>query len=110
MEETIKELIELLKSASPVIWQTLVRQAHNEAIILLVCSVAIVPIDLLFLIWSIKYTKEDPATQPKFVAGMWIAVSVLTALVVQLVISASMRFSNPEFYALKYILDALAQK
>jgi len=109
MEETIKELIELLQSASPIIWQALLKQAHNEAAMLLIWSVILTPVVALSAIWSIKFTKEnDPI--PEILAGAWIMTAILATILIQIVMAAYLRLSNPEFYALKYFLDGLAQK
>ena len=112
MEETLKELIALLQSASPLIWQSLMRQVYSEAwarLVWVAALTAIIVVAVKFLTSKIAVEALRGEWEAAIIFG-WIAVSASSLCTFGMLVSAIMWFANPEFYALRFILESLTNK
>ena len=110
-DEILQKLIEFIENASPLIWDTLVRQVYTEAAGMLLGAIflvaGIVVLASLAKRWNEK--AQDDAL------GMWDVWSGTSYFVIAgatlgsfaCLLSASMRLANPEFYAIKLILSLI---
>ena len=111
MTELLKELIEFIKDASPQLWAILIKQVYVEAVSFLIWGI-VLSVSVYFLVKFSNYCREQ---HKKDKYEMWDAGAVLTCIVsiiaapaaLSFLISAMKWFSNPEFYAIRYILQQL---
>lgn len=117
MEETLIQLIEMLKSASPHIWEVLIKQVYLEATFGSVFAGLFFLGFVFCLYWAIvgawalhRENNEDGyctqwSTDEVFV---WGTISIVLFVILVLIFDTSViRLFNPEFYALQYILESL---
>lgn len=115
LEQSLQDLINFIKTVSPVIWETLVRQIYNDAITCLfwalVCGIA------AFVLFKIgkkfkksyekrtSYNGEDIIYTFAYV-GAWISVVLIPIL-----ISTGIRMLiNPNYYAITNIIHMFTGK
>ena len=112
MNEVLGKLIEFLQSASPLVWQTLLKQVYLSAIgdVLFATGCAAVA----FVCWlkASAYRKEttDVFTEDNwdnhFTLFVWLRSASIALLFVFSIAAyqGAMRFINPEYYAIQLIL------
>ena len=111
MDDALQQVIDFLKTASPVIWQTLIRQVYSEAISYLVWAFVLGGISFALAKLFIYGTKQlDEDTYSVWNLWRWVCVVVsgfagLTSF--GILVSAIQWFANPEFYAIRFLLDRL---
>jgi hypothetical protein len=110
MDGTIfQQFIDLLKTVSPVIWQAFIKQAYSEAISYLVWAL-ITGVGFFFLVklflFSTREYKKDKYSD--WDIGKWCALagSIIAGFIsVSTLITAIQWFANPEFYAIRFLLE-----
>jgi hypothetical protein len=112
IDETLSKLIEFLESASPLVWQTLIKQVYLEAFSKLVWGIAILVVALVLYRFANLHKK---AYEEKWDDGRyfqdgdpWIiytAISLVGLWAFYLLVAAAMWFINPEFYAIRFLLE-----
>lgn len=113
MNEALTQLIEFIKNASPLIWSTLIKQVYIEAIATVVWSVGLIILCIVFAkigSYGLKLYREDEYTNSEWQEGYifsFIGSVICGAISFSLAVSALMHFSNPEFYAIRYIISIL---
>lgn len=127
MEELLKELIEFVKSASPMVWTALIKQVYVYAIqnlvwglLFLVASIASGRTMIFFINRWIAINKgmDDGESEyyhysdvPTYVMGCSMAsvcvFPLLVALALGTILEGASRLINPEFYAIQLILKQL---
>lgn len=121
MEDLLRELIEFVKSASPMIWETFRRQVQVEIFQLVFWTVVLLAVSLVCTrlayktATNIKTAKEE--NKDRFyrsdVDEVMILMFSLTASVAALTIGlmnisdAISRIINPDFYTIQLILEQL---
>lgn len=112
IDEVLRKLIEFLQEASPLVWQTLVKQVYVEAFSKFAWG-ALLLVGAFFLV---KFAAKLKATyEEEYPDGRWAEDSVagfvyLMSLFVGVagfafVISALKWVANPEYYAIRLILS-----
>ena len=106
LDKLLRELIEFVKNASPVIWAALVKQVYVVALQHAIWI--IVPITSLIVFFSrqIKEAVEDDNTG-ELTFYVWIFRIVALIVMIGLASAAIARVINPDFYAIQLILDSL---
>jgi len=108
LETALQELIEFLENASPMVWEVLLKQVYIDAVANIAWAIMLVVVCIL-LIKLIKYSHEkmEEDSYSSWEMGLWLGyifAPAAGALAFGLLVSAAMRFANPEFYAIRYIL------
>lgn len=110
MEEMIVELIEFLKNASPVIWESFVRQARIEGVSYIVWSL------ILFAVVFFGYRVGRDLFESDEEIDMWFRFGSFAVCVgsgflgIYYLIEGLMWLSNPEFYAIRYMIEKLSSQ
>ena len=107
IDEVLRKLIEFVQEASPLIWQTLVKQVYAEAVGHVVWLVAAVGLSVLiyrFCIWMKKIDDEANDTDITLQLVGWVALILLGAFITFQATESFKMFFNPEYYAIKLIL------
>ena len=111
MTEILQALISFLKDASPVVWSTLLRQAHVEAMAKLAWSVLFLAVSITqFKVVQIQKARYDEEwSDGKFLtdspwALLYAGVVVTSIVFFYFLVNSIMWFSNPEFYAIRWLL------
>lgn len=134
MTEIMQQLIDMLKEMSPFVWETLIKQAYVGGIIYLVWALFFLLVAILCwravniinktlvenkkneeLNWSRKYGEEKVETLDSDqemnynIMGVIAAIAtfISSPLSLGFFMTALPRFINPEFYAIRYIIDSL---
>jgi hypothetical protein len=107
----ITELIEFLKTASPVVWQSLIKQVYSEAVSQLAWALALggscFGLVKLFIHGNKQYKEDNYSEWEKW---RWVSLvgSVLAGFIsFGLIVGAVQWFINPEFYAIRFLLEKL---
>lgn len=108
-EQALKEFIEFVRTASPVIWQALYKQVYVEAIGFVAWSVVMLILTVILVRFGkfagVKEKKGGYLNDWGLVQGFSYFLAAVTTLVAfGLFLSFIMRFANPEFYAFRLIL------
>ena len=110
--ELIEKLIEYLEAMAPDVWEILVRQVYVDAI----CQGGLVLLLLALTIgmgalsyWFIKGAYEDD-DDPEIVALFFGTITfALLAATFMAFVGVAGRLANPEFYAIRDLLELLQQ-
>ncbi len=113
MDKVLIELIDALKSASPHIWQILMKQVYGDAVVELVFSILLVIAGCVL----IKLTFYAKARYKEDRFSSWDAMAVISAIVAItgfatsniVFLDAMQKFYNPEYYAIQLILSHLSK-
>jgi hypothetical protein len=111
VNETIAQLIEFLKSMSPLIWAALIKQVYIEAISKLAWGILFLVVAAILKKvgdYGNKIFQEDAYSDWEdgrlFAWGGAVASVIITFA---FLVSAAMWFANPEFYAIRFILEKI---
>jgi uncharacterized membrane protein len=111
MTELMQELIEFLKNASPAAWQTLLKQVYVEAAGQIAWALAMAVVCALLVklgLYAKRQYVEDAYSL--WDVGKWLSFggACIAGLVAfGLCVSAMQWLANPEFYAIRYIIQSL---
>jgi hypothetical protein len=106
MDNIIQQLIDLLKSLSPALWQTLVKQAYSEAFYKLLWGIFF-GVGVIISSKVYAYGKNDEQEYSAWDEHGWVAIVVGAFLGLASLLcltSAIQWFINPEFYAVRWLL------
>jgi len=104
LEELLRELIEFVKDASPVVWAALYKQVYVQAIQGLLWMSA----PIIFLLLLLKRKVREWLSEPIEIAIWGWALRLAAFLLVILLLGYAIgRFINPDYYAMKLILTTL---
>lgn len=116
MTELLQQLINFIKEASPVVWDTFIKQVYVEAGQALIWTVVLV-ISTVLLIKCGNYCRhkyndvdEEDYLFGQYLFGQWMsyAFAIFASLYsVTLITSAVSQFINPEYYAIQMIVGML---
>jgi lipoprotein signal peptidase len=111
MDKVLQELIEFMKSASPVIWQALYKQVYIEAAASFLWAIGLAVLAVVFVRvakWAMAKKEEDDGYSDwEIVYGFCYILSCATGIVAfSLLVSAIKWIANPEFYAIRFILQS----
>ncbi len=116
MDTAVSELIEFLKGMSPVVWETLLQQARNEAIAKLIWGIVFFWVSYLLFQWVKKekqrydeYYNDGEFLTSDDHAWLYLALAVTVSIAFGLLVSAVLWLSNPEFYAIKFLIQTIGQ-
>lgn len=107
MEQVLQELIEFVKSASPLVWETLYRQVYVEAlgVFLWVIGLVVAIVTLIRLAkWS-KQQEDEDTDWEGFDITLYVASALIGVFAFGLLISVVKYIANPNYYAIKLILE-----
>ena len=107
MDEILKALMEFLKEASPMVWNALVRQVHAEAVEYMVWAVVSLIAGTSLWVISVKFAEAADDESVEWICR--IVVGIILFAFVALVICGAKRFYNPDYYAIRLILEALGR-
>ena len=112
MDKVLQELIEFVKSASPVIWQALYKQVYVEALASFLWAIGLAVLAvILFRIakWAMaKKEEEGYMSDWEILYGFCYFFSGVAGVVAfGFLVSAIKWVANPEFYAIRFILQNL---
>ncbi len=112
MNEVLIQLIDMLKTMSPLVWQTLIKQVYSDgvasiiwAIILFIFGICLVK---LTMVGYKKYSEDDDEIgwlMTQIFSSIGSVVTILFSF--YYIISAIQHLFNPEFYAIQYIISQL---
>lgn len=109
MDILIAELIEFVKTASPIVWEIFMRQVYMQAIGYLIWAVALI----VAAFGSKKFgdwfgVKEETQRQfETYEVGKWfcyVCAPMFALGVLALLTSMIFRFANPDYYAIQLLL------
>lgn len=114
IDEVLKRLIEFLQGASPLVWSALIKQVYIEALARLAWAVGLLVITFL-LVKLVNFQKkayEEKYNDGRFFsdsewAWLWAGVAATGIASFALIVSALMWFANPEFYAIRYVIEKI---
>lgn len=116
MDIILEELIELVKNASPIIWDALYRQVFVEGLSYLIWAVFLIFVAVGFVRlakWSAlkaKKIKSYLTNDFEIITMFAYAFSVISGFAsFSLFVTAIKWFSNPSYYAIKILLSTLGQ-
>lgn len=113
MTELLSELIAFLKDVSPAVWATLIKQVYVEAISMLAWAAALLiayAVQIRVIVYGKRQVEKDRYSAWKEVTFVFYGTLIITATVAfGLVVGAIKWFANPEFYAIRFLLDRLGQ-
>lgn len=114
MDEILQELIKFVKTASPVIWQTLYKQAYMEALgyFLWAIGLAVLAVILFRLAkWAAAKAKKEEGGYKSdwetLCCLFYLFAGIAGIIAFGLLVSAIKLVANPEFYVIRYILETL---
>lgn len=112
MEQLFQELINLVKTASPMLWEMAHRQLIVQSIIDTIMIGFVVGIAVLMngkRTWVMNKAKENRYWEDEIKATYWsiFVISSLVATAVTLINISELvgRLINPDFYAIKILMD-----
>lgn len=110
MEQAVLELIEYLKGVSPFVWEAVIRQVYVEAWSKVFWSLAFC--FAMFLLNQHLGKKQKESVDPSEFYGdndwaVWVRIgSVITGFLSLAYLSNAIKWlANPEFYAIRYIIE-----
>jgi len=111
-DDVLRELIEFLKDASPLVWNALIKQVYVEAsgnlawaIVLLIAAIVLYKLGKLSKQKSKGDEEHYPSPEWAIICGLfWVSSASAAMFSFGLLVSAVQRFINPEFYAIRFIL------
>jgi len=109
-EELISELVEFVRTASPLIWQAFYKQVYIEAISNTAIGIVLLIITVILWVWFFKERKkfiESVYARDEdywFIAGTGFLSTVITVAVLITVLT---RFLNPNYYAIMKIIELI---
>ena len=109
-EEILKNLIEFLQKASPMIWDTFMRQVYADAFSYIAWS--LVFFSAMFGLLKFSGYAEKQQVEDMYSSGEWEATTFWSRIVAFIMflfsfgffVSACMRFYNPSYYAIQLIV------
>ena len=111
MTELLKELVEYIKTASPQLWAILIKQAYVEAVGHLLWTMFLMGVTYaLYRVgkWSQVKKENDEFSDWEYAAIFSYLVAGITFIIgFAFLVSTTKWFINPEFYAIRYILQQL---
>jgi hypothetical protein len=116
MSAALQQLIDFVKSASPVIWSTLVRQVYTYAVadILWAMMSVTCAVFLYKLAMKNKPQYDKDKKDDKFYAHWEVGIplcfvgsAITTLIAFGLIVAAIMAFMNPYYYAITNIISAM---
>ena len=116
MDTAVNELITFLKTMSPMVWATLLQQARNEAIAKGIWGVVFFGVSIFLFQWVKKekqkydeyYNDGEFLTSSDF-AWLYLALIFTSSVSFGLLVSAVLWLSNPEFYAIRFLIQSVGQ-
>ena len=109
MNELLIQLVEFTKTASPIVWAALVKQAYVVGCTYLVWAAVVSALCLLFIRlanYGLQQFKEDPNSEWEYGLVIFLALGVFAGLIsVGLFLEGISHLINPEYYALMLILS-----
>lgn len=106
MEETLLQLVELLKDASPVVWQILIKQVYVDAIANLLWATTLIFAAFRMYKPAAKKWGEEEDNPESLILWLFSGICALAGMVC--LTDAVTHFLNPEFYAIQYILSKIS--
>jgi hypothetical protein len=122
IDQALQKLIEFLQNASPLVWHVLVKQVYVEAIAMFAWAIGLIVLCIVFAkvtkYCGKKFAEEkakDRYDSNEFEYGMsegfCVTGSVLSGVIAfGCLVTAIQYLVNPEFYAIRYIIESLAGK
>lgn len=111
IDNVLQELIDFLKTASPLIWEALYKQVYVIAWAKLawVTGLAISAVTSVILAkWAHRKNEEDSLDSwDGLEAFAYILTGVIVIISFSLLVGAAMRFANPNYYAIRLILQQI---
>ena len=114
IDEALRQLIEFINTASPVIWESTIRQVYVETFAKLIWMVGLAVAGFyLMKLGNYFGKKKDKASySDEFEYGVASALAyIFSAIAItisfSLMVSAITHFANPEFYAIQYLINTL---
>ena len=110
-DNLLTELIDFVKTASPLLWETLIRQVYVQAIATIAWSIGCI-IACIVLIKVAKYghAKCEEDEYSSWSAGEilgWTFAGMFGITAFGLAVSAATYFMNPNYYAIRLILGQI---
>jgi len=115
MDSALQELIEFVKSASPVIWQALYKQVYVEALSFLIWAIGLAFVAIMLVRFA-KFANSKKVQEEEYGKytdwgvvsyASYVSASIVGLIAFALLVSAIKWASNPEFYAIRFILESL---
>jgi len=112
MDKVLQELIEFMKSASPVVWQALYKQVYVEALAFFLWAIGLAVLAVVLVRvakWAMAKKEEDGYLSDwGIVYGLCYFFSGVAGIVAfGFLVSALKWVANPEFYAIRFILQSV---
>lgn len=111
IDETLRQLIDFLKEACPVIWGAVYKQVYVEAVayvVLFVLALAATYACYRIFLYGQEEAKRDKWSDWGAGSLLFATLGALAAIIATICINAAIgRFVNPEFYAIRYFISQL---
>jgi hypothetical protein len=108
MDTLLTQLIDFIKSASPLIWEAFTKQVYAEALSKLTGALLALTLSIVAIIIGNKV--HHAKCNEEFVGleyFIWLVSVVFAIMFIALLSTVAMRFYNPNFYAIQMILEQL---
>lgn len=103
--DILSELVKFLQEVSPLVWQSLIKQVYSEAFSALIWGVVFLVASVFLFRFSKARLKENDTDFPAIITYIVSIVSFPVSLL--LLTDAIQRFINPEYYAIRFILQGI---
>ena len=112
MTEIVRELIEFIKNASPQLWAILIRQAYTEATAKAIWAIALLAACYASVRLARHFAKlaEGDSDWGQIMVVTYISAFICGVVAFSMLIGSIMWFINPEFYAIRFILQSITAK
>ncbi len=118
MNEVLQQLLDFVKSASPQVWATLVRQVYVDAIMDIVWAVILIAAAVFLYLLAKRCRAEQEETDSFSSDEAWdmaaissyVGMGFCVLLTLVMLTAAMPRFANPEFYAIRWLASVLDSK
>jgi hypothetical protein len=112
MDVLLQELIEFVKTASPVLWGIYIKQAYVDGIYSMIFGVALLIVGIVFTFVGLKYNKiamEDGGDGVYESGWIMLIIFGVVGAIAGIVVGCSSigNFVNPEYQAIQLIIETL---
>ncbi|MDM7940108.1 MAG: hypothetical protein QUS07_07190 [Methanothrix sp.] len=104
MDESLQQLIGLVRNLSPELWRIALLQNGNKATLDLVFGGIGIVLSIVVDVIYFRHWKEIDSTSTIIA---WVIMIILYLFTLTFLGEAWLRFSNPEYYALDYLLSGI---
>jgi len=110
IDQALQDLINFIKNAAPMVWETLIRQVYNDAITYTFWALTLLVFTIILFRVGKRWEKtSEEEHDDSGICMLPYAFAVIFIIAIPILISNAIRmFVNPNFYAIKSILGMIS--